>query len=147
MKGTYFIQSERQSFDSSTYISDLETFSALSQTVTPRHQWTMRSSLEQGKWSANATVNYRSGNTENSYLQNMDGETVPFLHKVPSYWTLDLGARWSVQSNLTLGMAINNVLDKTPPLRLLSANLLQGIDTRYANYYGRTLKLKAEYKF
>jgi hypothetical protein len=24
---------------------------------------------------------------------------------------------------------------------------LQGVDTRYANYYGRTLKLKAEYKF
>lgn len=27
------------------------------------------------------------------------------------------------------------------------ALMVQGVDTRYANYYGRTLKLKAEYKF
>jgi hypothetical protein len=30
---------------------------------------------------------------------------------------------------------------------LLTSGILQGVDTRYANYYGRTLKLKAEYKF
>lgn len=147
LKGTYFIQSELQSPEGGGFTSDLGTFSDLTRTVTPRHQWTMRSSLEQGNWSTSAMINYRSGNTENTYLGNMDGETVPFLHKVPSYWTLDLGARWAVQSNLTLGMTINNVLDKTPPLRLLSTNILQGVDTRYANYYGRTLKLKAEYKF
>lgn len=147
LKGTYFIQSKRQSSNNSDYESDLGTFSVLSQTVTPRHQWVMRGTLEQGSWSAMASINYRSGNTESINLENLDGERVPFTRKVPSYWTLDLGARWAVRSNMTFGITVNNALDKTPPLRLLGGDILQGIDTRYANYYGRTLKLKAEYKF
>lgn len=147
LKGTYFIQSERQFNGSSAYLSDLGTFSNLSQAVTPRHQLIMRGVLEQGKWSTSAAINYRSGNTEDTYLGNLDGETLPFLHKVASYWTLDLGARWTMGTNLTLGVAVNNALNKAPPLRLLTSGILQGVDTRYANYYGRTLKLKAEYKF
>ncbi len=147
LKGTYFIQSERQFNGSSAYLSDLGAFSNLSQAVTPRHQLIMRGVLEQGKWNTSAAINYRSGNTEDTYLGNLDGETVPFRHKVPSHWTLDLGARWSIGTKLTLGVAVNNALNKTPPLRLLTSGILQGVDTRYANYYGRTLKLKAEYKF
>jgi iron complex outermembrane receptor protein len=147
LKGTYFIQSERQYSNSSAYVSDLGTFSKLSQAVTPRHQVTLRGILEQGTWSTSATVNYRSGNTENTYLENLDLEGGAFLHKVPAHWTLDLGARWEIRSNLNLYAAVNNALDNTPPLRLLTSGILQGVDTRYANYYGRTLKLKAEYKF
>lgn len=147
LKGTYFIQSERQYSNNSVYLSDLGTFGKLSQAVTPRNQLTMRSSLDKGIWSTRATVNYRSGNTENTYLENLDGEGVPFRHKVPGYWTLDLGARWKIRSNMNIDVTINNVLDKAPPLRLLKTGLLQGIDTRYANYYGRTLKLRMEYKF
>jgi iron complex outermembrane receptor protein len=48
LKGTYFIQSERQYSNSSAYVSDLGTFSKLSQAVTPRHQVTLRGILEQG---------------------------------------------------------------------------------------------------
>jgi len=48
---------------------------------------------------------------------------------------------------LPICVLVSNLLDKEPPLRLLTSGVLQGVDTRYANYYGRTLKLKAEYKF
>jgi iron complex outermembrane receptor protein len=147
LKGTYFIQSERQYSNNSAYVSDLGKYSGLTDSVTPRHQWTMRGILEQGTWSTSATINYRSGNTENTTLENLDGERVPFFYKVPAYWTLDLGARWAIRSNLNLGVTVNNVMDTLPPLRLLTSGLLQGVDTRYANYYGRTLKLKMEYKF
>jgi iron complex outermembrane receptor protein len=147
IKGTHFLQSERQFSNSSPFVSDLGQFSQLSYAVTPRNQWTMRTALDQGDWSTYATVNYRSGNTEASSLATADLETIPFTHKVPSYWTLDVGGRWVTNSKLTLSFVVNNLLDKEPPLRLLTSGILQGVDTRYANYYGRTLKLKAEYKF
>jgi iron complex outermembrane receptor protein len=146
-KGTHFLQSERQFSNDSPFVSDLGQFSPLSYAVTPRNQWSMRTALDQGNWSTHATVNYRSGNTEATSLATTDLETIPFTHKVPSYWTLDIGGRWTVNSQLTLSMVVNNLLDKEPPLRLLTSGILQGVDTRYANYYGRTLKLKAEYKF
>lgn len=153
LKGTYFLQAERQFSDSSPYLSELGTYSAVTNAVTPRHQVVFRGVLDQGHWSTTAAVNYRSGNTETTqladaaYTLNGFGEIIPFERKVPAYWTLDLGARWNVQSNMVVSATLNNALNKTPPLRLSSSGVLEGVDTRYANYYGRTLKIKAEFKF
>jgi iron complex outermembrane receptor protein len=147
LKGTHFLQSERQFSDKSAWLSDLGQFSRLSYSVTPRNQLSMRMALDQGDWSAQATINYRSGNTESTTLATADHETIPYVNKVPAYSTLDLGGRWKINTHFTLSVLVTNLLDKEPPLRLLTSGVLQGVDTRYANYYGRTLKLKAEYKF
>ena len=148
LRGMHILQSERQYAKDSPYVSDLAQFSRQSNSVTARNQWVLRTSLEQSQWSAHVAVNFRSGNTEATRLASADSNiTIPFTHSVPSYWTLDIGGRWNATEKLTLSFALNNALDSTPPLRLLTENLLQGIDTRYANYYGRTLRLKAEYKF
>lgn len=147
LKGTHFLRSERQFSDNSPWVSDVGQFSRLSYSVTPRNQLTMRMALDQGNWMTHATINYRSGNTESTTLATADQETIPYVNKVPSYATLDVGGRWKINPNLTLSIQVNNLLDKDPPLRLLTSSVLQGVDTRYANYYGRTLKLKAEYKF
>jgi len=46
-----------------------------------------------------------------------------------------------------LAAGIQNLTDRNPSIVLNSYSYFTGVDTRYANYYGRTLKLKAEYKF
>lgn len=147
IKGTHFLVSEKQYAHGSAYESDLGRYNAFTNSVTPRHQLTLNAVLDQGDWSVRASANYRSGNTETAVLSTPEGDTVNFEHRVPAYWTLDLASQWAVQINLSLRVTLNNVLDKEPPQRLLTTGILQGIDTRYANYYGRTLKLKAEYKF
>lgn len=147
IKGTHFLQSKRQFSSGSAFESDLGRYSETSNTVTPRNQLALRSVLDRGHWSVSASANYRSGNTETATLSDLVGNTVKYVHQVHAFWTLDLASRWEVQKNLTLSFALNNILDKEPPQRLLTTGVLQGVDTRYANYYGRTLKLKAEYKF
>lgn len=147
IKGTYFQKSERQFSNGSAFESDLGRYSQASNTVTPRHQISLRSALDRGDWSVSAGANYRSGNTETALLTDLIGNPINYEHQVSAFWTLDVGARWTVQKNMTLSAVMNNVLDHEPPQRLLTTGVLQGVDTRYANYYGRTLKLKAEYKF
>ena len=147
IKGTHFLVSEKQFSNGEAFESDIERYNSASNSVTPRNQWTVHGILDKGEWSVRVSANYRSGNTETATLSDPEGNLVRYDHKVPGFWTLDLASHWNVQKNLTLRFALNNVLDKEPPQRLLTTGLLQGVDTRYANYYGRTLRLKAEYKF
>lgn len=147
IKGTHFLMSEKQFSNGSTFESDLGRYNTYSNTVTPRNQLSLHGVLDKGHWSVRASANYRSGNTETTILTDLAGNLANYEHKVPAFWTMDLASHWNVQKNLTLRFAVSNVLDKDPPQRLLTTGILQGVDTRYANYYGRTLKLKAEYKF
>lgn len=147
IKGTHFLKSEKQTFNDSVFESDVGRYSQTSNTVTPRHQLTMRSVLDRGDWSVAASVNYRSGNSETAVLADLNGNPINHEHQVSAFWTLDLAARWAVLPNLMLSTLVSNLLDHSPPRRLLTTGVLQGVDTRYANYYGRTLKLKAEYRF
>jgi iron complex outermembrane receptor protein len=147
-KGTVNLQSKSQSAPNGDYQSDLGQFNATTYTVTPRQQFMMSLGLEQSSWSIISTLNYRSGNKETASLLNLEtGEYTDVERKVPAFWTLDLGARWQASRQWTMSSHIANLTDKTPPLRLISTGIINGVDTRYANYYGRTLKLKAEYKF
>lgn len=148
LKGTWNLASKSQSAPQGYYQSNLGQFNTNTYTVTPKHQFMMSLGLEQSNWSVVSTVNYRSGNQETASLLNLvTGEYTDIERRVPSFWTLDLGARWLPQRQWTLSAHMANLTDKTPPLRLDSTGVLNGVDTRYANYYGRTLKLKAEYKF
>lgn len=147
IKGTHFLMSEKQFSNGGAFESDLGRYNTASNSVTPRNQWTVHGILDKGEWSVRVSANYRSGNTETAILSDPEGNFVNYEHKVAAFWTLDLASHWNVQKNFTVRFALNNVLDKEPPQRLMTTGLLQGVDTRYANYYGRTLKLKAEYKF
>jgi outer membrane receptor protein involved in Fe transport len=60
---------------------------------------------------------------------------------------LDLGGRWQATKQWLLSGRIANVTDRSPALRMEASGILLGVDTRYANYYGRTFSLKAQYKF
>lgn len=146
--GTLNLQSKSQFAPNNEYLSDLGRFNPVTYTVTPRHQFMTSWALEQSNRVFIGTLNYRSGNTENARLLNIaTGEYANMDHNVASFWTLDLAARWQSSRQWTWGAHIGNVTQNKPPLRLMTTGILNGVDTRYANYYGRTLKFKAEYKF
>jgi iron complex outermembrane receptor protein len=148
LKGTFNLQAEFQGAPNTAYESDLGKYRAAHSAYTPRHLFMLTLGLEQSDWSVMSTMNYRSGNTEVAKLLDLNtGQYLDVPRKVPAFWTLDLGGRWQISRQLTLGSYLSNITDRAPPLRLQSAGILNGVDTRYANYYGRTLQLKAEYKF
>jgi iron complex outermembrane receptor protein len=148
IKGTRHLKSKSQALPGGPYTSDLGQFNDATYTVTPKHQFTMTLALEQSGWSIFSRLNYRSGNTETANLLNpMTDEYKDIQRRVTSFWTLDLGTHWQASQRWTLSSHLLNLTDNTPPLRLASTGILNGVDTRYADHYGRTLKLKAEYRF
>jgi len=100
--------------------------------------------------SFNAFVDYLSGNQETYSAYDFSTQSVEQLtRRVPAFWTLGWSAQWRSDGHWTLQAVMNNALDKQPPLRLalIDTNGPNGIDTRYADYMGRSLRLKAVYKF
>ena len=100
--------------------------------------------------SFNAFVDYLSGNQETYSAYDFSTQSVEQLkHRVPAFWTLGWSAQWRSDGHWTFQAVMNNALDKQPPLRLalIDTNGPNGIDTRYADYMGRSLRLKAVYKF
>jgi iron complex outermembrane receptor protein len=108
----------------------------------------LSANLEQSAFNVVTTLNYRSG-FENTMLltQSIGGNTSTFTSQVAGFWTLDVTGRWQASKAWNLAAGIQNLTDRNPSIVLNSYSYFTGVDTRYANYYGRTLKLKAEYKF
>ena len=97
-----------------------------------------------------AFVDYLSGNHEMYEAYDFITQTTQtFSRKVPAFWTLGLTAQWRPNDRWTWQGLLSNALDKSPPLRLalVDSSGLNGVDTRYADYMGRSLKLKVSYKF
>ena len=97
-----------------------------------------------------AFVDYLSGNHEMYEAYDFITQTSQtFSRKVPAFWTLGLTAQWRPNDRWTWQGLLSNALDKSPPLRLalVDSSGLNGVDTRYADYMGRSMKLKVSYKF
>jgi iron complex outermembrane receptor protein len=95
-------------------------------------------------------VDHLSGNRETFDAYDFSTDSYQTLtRKVPGFWTLGLGAQWRQGPHWTWQALLSNVLDKQPPLRLAitSSSGLNGVDTRYADPMGRSLKLRMNYKF
>jgi iron complex outermembrane recepter protein len=148
IKGTLNLQAKTQVDPNGPYQSNLGQYIAAANAVTPRHQWVMSVGLEKSDWGVMTALNYRSGNTETAKLLDFVTRQYAYVpRKVPGFWTLDVATRWQVSRQLTLSGHIVNLTKQIPPLRLQGAGILNGVDTRYADYDGRTLKVKAEYRF
>jgi outer membrane receptor protein involved in Fe transport len=95
-------------------------------------------------------VDHLSGNRETFDAYDFSTDTYQTLtRKVPGFWTLGLGAQWRQGPHWTWQALLSNALDKQPPLRLARTKNsgLNGVDTRYADPMGRSLKLRMNYKF
>jgi iron complex outermembrane receptor protein len=148
LRGTWNLQAQKQAFEGNSFESELGRFASNTLSMTPKHQLALSANLERSEWNVVTTLNYRSG-FENTMLltQSIGGNTSVFTSQVAGFWTLDIAGRWQASKAWTLAAGIQNLTDRNPPLLLDSYAYFTGVDTRYANYYGRTLKLKAEYRF
>lgn len=148
LRGTWNLQAHKQAYAGGPFESELGRYANSTQSVTPKHQMVISAGLEQANWSALAALNYRSG-FENTMLlsQGIYSSTSEFTSQVAGFWTLDVSGRWQPSRSWTLAGGIQNLTDRNPPIVFNGISYFAGADTRMANYYGRMLKLKAEYKF
>jgi iron complex outermembrane receptor protein len=147
LKGVYMLKSAKQDALSGVLVSNIgsSTDPAL---TTARHQWTLTSLLERPQWVGGFRVNYKTGYEEQTVLTDVDGNTREYSGRIPAHWTLDLLGRWQIQPKLTLSAHLINVTNRMPALRMaIHNNAMLGVDTSYANYMGRNLQLKLDYKF
>ncbi|MFM2340511.1 MAG: hypothetical protein RLZZ592_164 [Pseudomonadota bacterium] len=120
-----------------------------------RHVIALSATLERGGWSHQARVNWRSGYQDMPHTEaecavtSADGlECVGIERRVASHWTLDWSSRWQPQRDLTLTLAVLNLLDRAPPLSLRSTGAhMLGFDPRYASAQGRTLQIGMDWRF
>lgn len=120
-----------------------------------RHVIAASLALDRGGWSHQARVNWRSGYRDMIHTEaecgvtSADGlECVGLERRVASHWTLDWTSRWQPRRDLTLTLAVLNLLDRDPPLTLRSTGAhMLGFDPRYASGQGRTLQLGLDWRF
>ncbi|MFM6993278.1 MAG: TonB-dependent receptor plug domain-containing protein [Rhodoferax sp.] len=148
LRGTRNLLARKQLFEGGAFESELGRYANSTQSVTPKHLLVFSAGLEQANWIALAALNYRSG-FENTMLlaQNIYGTATDVIGQVSGFWTLDLNSRWQASKAWALSASLQNLTDRQPPTVFNTASYFAGADTRMANYYGRTLRLKAEYKF
>lgn len=149
LQGTWNLQARKQIYEGAAYESELGRYANNTQSFTPKHQLKLSAGLEKGNWNVLTVLNYRSGFSNTMALKTtIDGtEDVQVDTRVPGFWTIDLGGQWKPDRAWTLTAHIQNLSNRTPSWMLVDSSYLLGVDTRFANYYGRTIKLKAEYKF
>lgn len=137
--GTFNIQSDFQERASSQKLTDLGNYLSQTGRYTPRHKWSVVAAFDpQAGQRHQLTLRYLSGNVE---LDGSDQRAV-----IPSHWSLDWYSRWQVNRQISLGVGIQNITDRLPPMRNVSRGLAPGFDTRYGDFRGRTLTLQLDAK-
>lgn len=131
------------------FLSDLGAFQ--NGTVALRWKARMSNTLDIGGWTHNVSVNYQSGYHDDPtpVLQRGTTSYEVLQRDVASHWTLDWQSRWAVDRQLSLVFGAVNLLNREPPLSI-SFNVggqMVGYDSRYHDSRGRTLYLRAHYRF
>jgi outer membrane receptor protein involved in Fe transport len=122
-------------------VNDLGQFASETSRYTPRHKWALSTVWEpKVSESHRLTLNYLSGHRD-LYVPG-------FSDVVASHWTLDWHTYVSPRRGLTFGVGITNITNRIPPQRMTnSRHFAAGIDTRYGDFRGRTLKLSLDARF
>lgn len=148
---TQYLKARHQDSSTGPWNNELGELNAKTGQAVPRFKTRIVLSYDMASGlSLSGFVDHLSGNRETFEAYDFSTESYQTLtRKVPGFWTLGLGAQWRHGPNWTWQALLNNALDKQPPLRLASTNNsgLSGVDTRYADPMGRSLKLRIDYKF
>ena len=148
-RGTHMLRSERQLAPGLPMVSNLAVYQGSgdgSGSVVARNQWLTTLQFERNSWSVGASWRYRSGNWETFDVKNLDGQVMPYTHRVAGYGTADVFAKIQLAKNTSLMLRVNNVANRMPAYRGITNNVFNGIDTRYGAYDGRTVVLRLEHR-
>ncbi|WP_462174083.1 TonB-dependent receptor [Pseudoalteromonas xiamenensis] len=155
--GTYTIESTyTRPGTTDDWITSLGRFGD-DQEVTFRLTQQISSTLSHGDFAHTVRLNYKSGyqdqfqSADDCAVSLVDafGDCVSVQLRVPSYTLMDYQTVYNFDDNTTVTFGINNLLDKQPPMSLRTggAGHQVGFDPRYADVYGRTFYLQADYRF
>lgn len=155
VEGTHNLKSDQSPYPGQEMVSDIGSYRNSTNTFTPKNRVRFSSIWETAKYQMGASINYISGNLENipnAALMDSNGIRVgrQYMNTVPAQWTLDVSGIYHVNSSTKLKLGIQNLTNETPPLRfssLYSGGASQLTDTRYNNYYGRTVRISIDHRF
>ena len=109
----------------------------------PVFRWKHNASLTWalGKWSANLSNKFMSGYRDQNYVD------AGYEQNVKAYSTFSLSGAYSGWKNTDITVGVKNLFDKNPPFTNQGTVFQTGYDPRYTDPLGRTLYVKASYKF
>lgn len=155
ISGTYLVKSRYSVPGTTTLTSSLGKF-GVNDAVSFRNLISATGTVGVGAWEHTASVNYRSGYTDQAYSANdcvfyslSTGDCAAGALEVPEYMTFGWRTQWRPTKSLTLALHIDNLFDEKPPLslRVNGAGHQLGYDPRYASPFGRTYSLSANWQF
>jgi iron complex outermembrane receptor protein len=154
-EGTRHLKSDQSPYPGQDMVSDLGVYRNSTNTFTPKNKARFSTVWETASYQIGASLNYMSGNLEsipNNTLMDSSGQRVgsQYTHTIPTQWTVDVSGVYQISLSTKIKWAIQNLSNKTPPLRyssLYSAGASQLTDTRYNNYYGRMIRLSIDHRF
>jgi iron complex outermembrane receptor protein len=158
VEGTRNLTSKRTLQTGQDTVSDIGTYQAAFDTITPRNKLRISGTIASPKTGWRAAINYQSGNTEPNPFTLLEPNGRPGMHTggthtVRHSLTLDIGGWYQVHQRLRLVWNIENVTNATPPLRIYNNNhspttgsMFPWSDTRYNNYRGRVFNARLEWQ-
>lgn len=149
---TYMLKSRYQREPGGAYYSDLNYFNDGAVTFRTIGRWI--NTLEYGKWTHSATLNYKSGyadqfqSSDDCLVSDANGDCADIRRQVKAYMTMDWQTTYQHNKNLKLTLGVLNVLDQDPPLSIKTvAGHQLGYDNRYTDPRGRTFYGRLNYSF
>lgn len=142
---TWMFEHSYQRLTNGPFFSDL---GRANDAVMFRWQGRLVNTLTQGSFSHALTMNFKSGYDETANVTNLTtlgAETI--TRRVKPYVTWDWQTRWKASSAIDIAAGVLNLLDQDPPLSLKNGPQQTGYDERYTDVRGRTLYIKARYRF
>ncbi len=121
---------------------------------TPKNKVNMILTWDKGDWRVAGIVNYR-GTMSNKYAAEdtscaytfANGSDAPNGCKIPSFYTLDVSARWKAQKNLEVFGSIQNLTDKVAPLDPTTYGAISYNPLDISGAIGRYYNIGLRYQF
>lgn len=146
LKGVLYLKSSLKNAASGPTISDLAYFSGATQTVTPRHEVVMGSSLERAQWVIISSLRYRSAYREALGWPLLAAPAEQGTRRVPSHWRLDLGAQWALSRQLSVSAWLQDATDRGHAQALNASSVWQNTEHLSLEDLGRNIKFKVQYR-
>ncbi|KZN37677.1 TonB-denpendent receptor [Pseudoalteromonas luteoviolacea CPMOR-2] len=158
LTGTYMIESESLRVGSDNIWDTSLGQVGTNEAVTFRNIVNFNNTFTHGDFTHSLNIKARSGYTDapasasfyvaqaDDWDKAVDGSVIQ--KHVPVYMTFDYRLAYAWGDNANIGFGIKNLFDKEPPFTLNAAAGHQvGYDPRYADAYGRSFYLQADYTF
>lgn len=114
---------------------------------TPKWRHALTGSFTRGSWTVSLTHNYTDGYKDFTNPASVGDTNYPAVRNVIAYQTFDATLAWKPSKTMDVLLGIKNLTDRDPPSSRTETNFQTGYDATFTNPLGRTVYLRARYKF